>query len=145
MTGTPAQAQQADVRFACSTERIEQGRRVAYADSGTVRLSGAGIVAFQWESAIFSPPRSADCSIDESDGLRAETTDGGWRITVQDPQGARDRRGYAYGSRNNCSIRIERDGDGLRLRPDCPALCGSRMNFSELTVDTKTGACRYQQ
>ncbi|MDB5762173.1 MAG: hypothetical protein JWQ21_1168 [Herminiimonas sp.] len=138
-----AMAQQLDARFSCSAERNQDGEPVVYADSGTFRLNGNRIDAFKWESALFNPPRSADCSIDEDDGLQAEARENAWRITLQDAHAARIKRGYKFGSRINCSIRLERDGDALHVKPTCPALCGSRANFSELSVDLKTGACRY--
>ena len=141
----PAVAQQLDMRFSCSIERNLDNERVAYADSGTVKLNGDRIEAFQWESALFNPPRSADCSIDENDGLQLEARDNAWRVTLQDGQAARIRRGYTFGSRVNCSIRVERDGDLVHIKPACPALCGARSNFSALSVDTKTGTCRYDE
>lgn len=141
----PAFAQQLDMRFSCGVERDLDGEQVTYADSGTVRLNGDRIEAFQWESALFNPPRSADCSIDESDGLQLEARANAWRITLQDGRAARIRRGYTFGSRVNCSIRIERDGDMVQMKPTCPALCGARPNFSELSVDIKTGTCRYEE
>ncbi len=141
----PAFAQQLDMRFSCGVERELDDERVTYADSGTVKLNGDRIDAFQWESALFNPPRSADCSIDESDGLQLEARNNAWRITLQDGQAARTRRGYTFGSRVNCSIRIERDGDMVQMKPTCPALCGARPNFSELSVDIKTGTCRYEE
>jgi hypothetical protein len=81
--------------------------------------------------------------------LQAEVTDqtgvSVWRITLLDGLGARVRRGYDYVHGLNCSIRLQRNGDMLSIKPSCPALCGSRPNFSELSVDLITGACRYQE
>src|SRR5450830_1772029 len=51
----------------------------------------------------------------------------------------RSDRGY------QCSIRVEREGDTVHLRPTCPALCGSRMNFTELKVDVSNGKCQYEE
>lgn len=141
----PASAQQVDTRFSCSTARVEDGERINYADNGTIRLNGNRIDAFQWESALLHPPRSADCSVDESDGLQAESQGNTWRIIVPDGLAARIRRGYVFGNRTNCSIRIDHDGDTLHIKPACPALCGARLDFSTLSVDLKTGICRYDE
>jgi hypothetical protein len=33
----------------------------------------------------------------------------------------------------------------LQVKPSRPALCGSRHNFSALSVDLKNGSCRYEK
>jgi len=45
----------------------------------------------------------------------------------------------------NCTIRVEHEGDTMKVTPTCPALCGSRPNFSALSVDLKSGECRYEE
>jgi hypothetical protein len=142
-------AQQLDTHFSCSAARNEDGEAVTYADSGEIRLKGDHIDAFRWESALFRSTHGFDCSIDESDGLvadvRDETQKVMWRVALADARVARDRRGFTFDRTMNCTIRLEREGDTLNVKPSCPALCGSRPNFSELSVDLKTGTCRYEE
>ena len=142
-------AQQLDARFSCSHARNEDGERVTYADTAEMRLSGNRIDVFRWESALFRPTHGFDCSIDEGDGLQAEVRDEPsrlmWRIGLSDARAARDRRGFTFDRGMNCTIRLERNGDMLNVKPSCPALCGSRANFSQLSVNLKTGKCHYEQ
>ena len=140
--------QQLETYFSCSTTRNEDGQPVLYADTGRIKFYGSRIDAFRWESSLFRQTHGFDCSIDETDGLQSEVRDQAgasfWRITLTDALGARFRRGYDYVHGSNCSIRIQRDNASLSIIPSCPALCGSRQNFSKLSIDLKTGACRYQ-
>jgi hypothetical protein len=142
-------AQQLDARFSCSQARNEHGERVTYADNAEMRLSGNRIDVFRWESALFRSTHGFDCSIDESDGLQAEVRDDPsnlmWRVALSDARAARDRRGFTFDRGMNCTIRLERDGDMLNVKPSCPALCGSRANFSQLSVNLKTGKCHYEK
>jgi hypothetical protein len=138
-------AQTLDARFSCSAKRTEDGEAVTYADSAEFRLQGEHVAAFRWESALFRSTHGFDCSIDESDGLVAEVREQTWRIALADARGARSRRGFDFNRSMNCTIRLERDGDTLNVKPSCPALCGSRPNFSELSVNLKTGQCRYEE
>ena len=144
-----AAAQQLDARFSCSESREEGGERVILADNGEFRMEGSKIDTFRWESAEYRPTHGFDCSIDDGDGLLAEVRDETskvqWRVALADALNARTRRGYDFSRGMNCTIRIERDGDMLNLKPTCPALCGSRSNFSELSVNMKTGECRYEE
>ena len=141
-----AQAQQLQTRFACSATREEDGQRALYADSGEIRIDGSRIEAFHWESALYRRTHGFDCSIDEGDGLQAEVRapSGSWRVMLADARAARDRRGYDFDHGLDCSIRLERNGNTLQVTPSCPALCGSRANFSTLSVNLKAGACRYK-
>ena len=141
----PAIAQDLDTRFSCSVRREEDTGLVDYADSGKFRLEGNQIKEFYWESSLFRRTHGFDCSIDQGDGLQAETTENGWRITLADPRAARDRRGYDWDHGINCSIRLTRSGELLQVKPSCPALCGSRSNFSALSVDLKTGNCHIEE
>lgn len=148
--GTPAAiAQQLDTRFSCSQTRSEDGEKVTYADNGEIRIKGDRISTFRWESALFRSTHGFDCSIDEGDGLQAEVRDDAqkamWRIALLDARTARDRRGFTFDRGLNCTIRLERDGDMLNVTPSCPALCGSRANFSALSVNLKTGKCHYEE
>lgn len=145
LSSVPAIAQDLDARFSCSEKREEDTGLVTYADSGKFRLEGNQIREFYWESSLFRSTHGFDCSIDQSDGLQAETTGNGWRITLANPRAARDRRGYDWDHGLNCSIRLERSGDSLQVKPSCPVLCGSRTNFSALSVDLKTGNCRIEE
>ena len=142
-----ARAQQLDTHFSCSASATDGDEKVIYADSGEMRFDGTRIKTFRWESTLFRSTHGFDCSIDESDGLALESIGDqqqpAWRVRVTDPAGARERRGYDFATRMNCTIRILRSGDRVQITPSCPALCGSRMNFSELSVDIKTGTCRY--
>lgn len=142
-----ARAQQLDTHFSCSMSGADGGEKVIYADTGEMRFDGTRIAAFRWESTLFRSTHGFDCSIDESDGLTAEaigdSAEPAWRVRVTDPAAARQRRGYDFATRMNCTIRITRNGDRLQINPSCPALCGSRMNFSALSVDLNTGACHY--
>ncbi len=148
-SGMTAFAQQLDTRFSCSAARDDDGEKVTFADSGEMRLSGDRIEAFRWESSLFRSTHGFDCSIDESDGLQAEAHDEGrtvlWRVAPSDAHAARLKRGFTFERSSNCTIRLLRDGDTLHIKPSCPALCGSRANFTELSVDLKTGGCHYEQ
>jgi hypothetical protein len=138
-----------DVRFSCSSLREEGGDRVLYADHGEIRLSDSAIEVFQWESALHRSTHGFDCSIDEDDDLILETwieaDQTQWRISLRNARAARQRRGYDFVRSLACTIRLERSGELLHIRPTCPALCGSRGNFSTLAVNPKTGECRYEQ
>lgn len=142
-------AQRLDTRFSCSDTRSEMSEKTIYADSGEFRLNGDAIEAFRWESSLFRSTHGFDCSIDIEDGLQAEVRDEAprvtWRVSLKDAADARFQRGYDFGRRLNCTIRLEREGDSLNIRPTCPALCGSRPNFTELSVNLKTGSCRYDE
>lgn len=144
-----ALAERLDARFSCSQSRDDEGLPSIYADTGEIRLNGERIEAFRWESSLFRRTHGFDCSIDEDDGLQAEArSDAGnpaWRIRLADGREARIRRGYDSEHGLNCTIRLERKGDTLHIKPSCPALCGSRPNFSELSVELKTGTCRYEE
>lgn len=144
---TNSTAQQLDTRFSCSLTREEAGERVIYSDNGEAHLDGDHIQSFRWESALYRPTYGFDCSIDDSDGLQAELIpDSGhdaWRVSLRDAGAARERRGYDFVRSLNCSIRLERSGESLSVKPSCPALCGSRANFTPLSVDLKTGTCHY--
>ena len=144
-----ASAQRLDTRFSCSAARSEMSEKTIYADSGEFRLNGDAIEAFRWESSLFRSTHGFDCSIDLEDGLQAEVRDEAprvtWRVSLKDAADARFQRGYDFGRRLNCTIRLEREGDSLHIRPTCPALCGSRPNFTELSVNLKTGSCRYDE
>lgn len=148
MSGLAA-AQQLDARFSCSETRNEDGATVIYADHARIQLDDDRIDLFQWESALHRETHGFDCSIDEEDGLTLETwTEGDtphWRVGLVNAWDARERRGYDFSRGLNCTIRLERDGDMLHIRPTCPALCGSRGNFSALSVNTRTRECRYEQ
>lgn len=140
-----------DATFSCSVDIAEDARRGGgrsiYADNGEVHLRGDHIDGFRWESALFLSTHGFDCSIDDTDGLEAErmaAQDGdGWRLRLQDGRAARTRRGYDADHGFNCTIRLLRQGAELQIVPSCPALCGSRENFSTLSVNLKTGQCSY--
>ena len=148
-TAIPGFAQQLDMHFSCSDAGEDHGDKVIYADSGEMRIKGDRIEAFRWESSLFRSTHGFDCSIDDGDGLKAEVRDEGqrvqWRVAPQDPLAARVGRGYEYLTRPNCSIRLVREGDTLDIKPSCPALCGSRPNFTQLSVNLKTGKCMYEE
>lgn len=149
LTAGSAAAQELDTRFSCSAARNVEGEAVTLADSGEMRIKGARIESFHWESALFRSTHGFDCSIDESDGLVAEVRDETqaitWRVALEDARAARNRRGFDFDRGMNCTIRLVRNGDTLQVKPSCPVLCGSRSNFSELSVDLKTGKCRYEE
>jgi hypothetical protein len=142
-------AQQLDAHFSCSSAGDDHGDKVIYADSGEMRIKGNRIEAFRWESSLFRSTHGFDCSIDEGDKLQAEVRDEGkrvqWRVAPEDALAARESRGYDYLSRPNCTIRLVREGDTLNIVPSCPALCGSRPNFTQLSVNLKTGKCMYEE
>jgi hypothetical protein len=144
-----AWAQDLDARFSCSTKGSDHGESVIYADTAEVKMKGDKVEVFRWESSLFRSTHGFECSIDESDGLIADVRDLGksvqWRIGLEDPQEARERRGYSFDRRPSCTIRLEREGDLLAVKPSCPALCGSRGNFTELSVNLKTGKCLYEE
>lgn len=145
----PAPAQQLQTKFGCNMTRDEDGEKVIYGDTGEFKLDGNRIEALRWESAQYRPTHGFECSIDTGDGPQAEIRRDGlkdnWRITLKDPVAARHQRGYdSFNHGMNCSIRLQRDGNNLHVIPSCPALCGSRVNFTELSVNLKTGECKYQ-
>ena len=144
-----AQAQQLDARFSCSQTRVVDNQSALYADSGVFRFDGKHIEEFHWESSLFRSTHGFECSIAETDGLqsdvRGDAGNASWRVSLLDARAARNRRGYDSDHGINCAIRLEREGDMLHVRPTCPALCGSRSNFSALSVDLKTGSCRYEE
>jgi len=148
-SGGTAAAPRLDLQFSCSAVRNDDGEKVTYADHGEFRLRGSHIDAFRWESALFRSTHGFDCSIDDDDGLQAEVRQEAaavmWRVGLADPQKARSRRGFDFARGMNCTIRLQHNGDTVRLTPSCPALCGSRPNFSALSVNLKTGACRYEE
>lgn len=150
---TPATAQQSsktdvlEANFSCALVQQETngGERLDYADQAHIRIEGNVIKTFQWESSLFRSNHGNECSIDISDDPQAEVTEKGWRISLKDARAARTRRGYDFDRGFNCSIRLERVGNDLQIKPTCPALCGSRMNFTALTVNLKSGQCRYDE
>ncbi|MCH8621112.1 hypothetical protein [Undibacterium sp. TS12] len=146
LIGGTLSAQTLDTHIACTQTLQEDasGERLIYSDQARMQLHGTEITEFQWESSVFRSNRGHDCSIDTEDGLEAELTEKGWRIRLKNAQSARQKRGYDVDRGSQCSIRLEREGDALRIKPTCPALCGSRRNFSELTVNTRTGLCTYE-
>lgn len=143
-----AAAQQLDAHFSCGETRDDHGLSTLFADTGRIKIEGSHIEEFYWESSVFRDMHGVECSIDQTDGLRAEGIGDGerdaWRISLQDARAARDKRGYDFSHGLNCTIRVERSGDAVQIKPSCPALCGSRPNFSEVSFDLKTGACRYE-
>jgi opacity protein-like surface antigen len=147
-SGMAAQSQTLDTRFACSQVADDGGERVTYADSGEMHLDGDKIKGFHWESALYRATHGYDCNIDEEDELKAEvagnSTNAAWRVGLVDGRGARDRRGYNFERGVTCTIGLERTGDTVKVRPACPALCGSRLNFSAISIDVKSGICRYE-
>jgi hypothetical protein len=143
-----AMAQQLDARFSCGEQRDDHGLASFFADSGTIRLNGDKIKEFNWESSVFRSTHGLECSIDTDDGVAAEYIGDeqrqAWRIRLQDSSAARTKRGYDMSHGLNCTIRFERVGDMVHVNPSCPALCGSRQNFSEFSFDMKSGKCRYE-
>ncbi|KAF3997189.1 hypothetical protein [Glaciimonas immobilis] len=146
----PVNAQELQTKFGCNTTRTENGEKVIYADDGEIHLNGNKIDTFRWESDQYRTLHGFDCSVDESDEPVAEVTESGttpgWRVTLKNAAAARDRRGFDfYNHGKNCSIRLQREGDTLSIKPTCPALCGSRVNFTELSVNLKTGVCQHEE
>ncbi|GAA4021568.1 hypothetical protein [Actimicrobium antarcticum] len=144
-------AQTLDTKFSCSQVGDDGGDRITYADSGEIHLDGSDVKTFRWESAIFRSTHGYDCDIDEEDGLQAEVRSNGssgnsaaWRVALKDGATARAKRGYNFERGVNCTIRLERTGNTVKMLPTCPALCGSRLNFSELSIDLDSGVCRYE-
>jgi hypothetical protein len=143
-----------DAKFSCSAEpaeaRLRDGDRRLYADSAEMHLHGSVIESFRWESSLFRSTHGFDCSIDEDDALEAEALpaqaagEQRWRIRLQDGSAARSRRGYDSDHGLDCNIGLTQRGRRLQITPSCPALCGSRENFSALTVDLQTGQCDYE-
>ncbi|SNS17244.1 hypothetical protein SAMN06265795_101352 [Noviherbaspirillum humi] len=147
LTAGAAQAQELTTRFSCSASRDDGGERIILADHGEIRIAGERIDALRWESALYRSTHGFDCSIDQDDGLQAEADESNhaWRIRLHDAGKARAARGYDFSRGLNCTIRLRLQGDWLQLQPSCPALCGSRTNFSSLAVNLKTGDCRYDE
>ena len=141
-------AQTLDAKFACSGIGDDGGEKVTYADTGEIHLAGEAVKSFRWESALFRSTHGFDCDIGDEDGLRVQASGNrakaAWKVSLVDGRGAREKRGYNFDRGVNCSIEIVRLGDQLALLPNCPAMCGSRLNFSTIAIDLKTGACHYE-
>ena len=141
-------AQSLNTKFSCSQVADDGGEKITMADVGEIQLVDNRLDVFHWESAIYRATHGYECSIDEDDGLQAEVrSDAGhpaWRVALKDGRAARQKRGYNFERGVNCTMRLDQEGDTLTLRPSCPALCGSRINFSTVAIDVKTGACRYE-
>lgn len=144
-----AGAQSLNTKFSCSQVADDGGEKITMADIGEIDISGDRIRTFRWESTIYRATHGYDCDIDEDDGLQAEVRSDAdhpaWRVALKDGRAARIKRGYNFERGVNCTIRLDRQGKMLTLRPSCPALCGSRINFSTFAFNLKTGACRYEQ
>ncbi|CAN5900099.1 hypothetical protein BH11PSE12_BH11PSE12_08670 [soil metagenome] len=136
---------QLETSFSCNLLRQEGDERLNFADQAVIQLEGTRIKEFQWESSLYRSTHGHECSIDSSDQPLAEVTANGWRILLKNSAAARKTRGYDFDRGLNCSIRLERHGEQLQIRPSCPTLCGSRMNFSALTVNLRTGSCQYDE
>jgi hypothetical protein len=136
-----------DAKFSCSMMRQEgaNGERLNYADQAVLHIDGTKIRTFQWESSLFRSTHGHECSIDDSDEPQAELTPKGWSISLKDSGTARNRRGYDFERGLDCSINLEKNADQLKITPSCPALCGSRTNFTALTVNLTDGSCRYDE
>ena len=145
-TVTLAQEPAIDLQLQCTQTKLEDGdgERLIFADQAHIKLRGSTIDDFQWESSLFRSDHGHECSIDKADQLNAEVTEKGWRISLKDAVTTRTQRGYDFDRGYQCSIRVERDGDEVHIKPSCPALCGSRMNFTELKVNVNNGKCEYQ-
>lgn len=143
-----AGAQSIDTRFSCSQVADDGGEKITMADVGEIQLTGDTIKTFRWESTIYRTTHGYDCDIDEEDGLQAEVRDDAghpaWRIGLKDGRAARLKRGYNFERGVNCTIRLDQEGNTLTVRPSCPALCGSRVNFSPIAIDLTTGSCNYK-
>ncbi|WP_338846920.1 hypothetical protein V8J88_24525 [Massilia sp. W12] len=138
-----AQGAALDLRFSCSHSEGEGENRVIYSDVGEFKLDGDKLQALQWESALHRRTHGFDCSISQEDGVQAEEIEGGWRLRLADPAGARSARGYDTGRGRQCSIRLLRENDYLKIVPTCAVLCGSRANFSAISVHLPSRTCRY--
>ena len=141
-------AQSLQTKFSCSHIADDGGEKIIMSDIGEIDISDDRIRTFRWESAIHRATHGYDCDIDDDDGLQAEVrTDAGhpaWRIALKDGRAAREKRGYNFERGVNCTIRVDYENNTLTLRPSCPALCGSRKNFSAVEVDLHTGICHYE-
>lgn len=143
-----ASAQELATHFSCSQARDDHGLASTFADVGEIHFKDEVIEEFYWESTVYRKAYGIECSINRHDDLALEKIgDSGnaWRISLKDAAKSREARGYLYAHGFNCTIRLEREGDTLHIRPSCPALCGSRANFSELSVDLKTGTCKQEE
>jgi len=134
-----------DLQVQCTQTKREDGdgERLIFADQGRIKLDGDNVQELQWESSLFRADHGFECSIDKDDQPQVEVTEKGWRITLKDAVAARTQRGYDFDRSYQCSIRLEREGEMVHIRPFCPALCGSRMNFTELKVNVTNGKCEY--
>ncbi len=148
MLAASVEAQQLDVHFSCASDGDQHGLKTLFADNGRIRIHGTAIEEFSWESSVFHAGNGVECSMDDGDGLHAEFIgDEGrlaWRVLLNNAGEARGKRGYDMSHGLNCTVRIEHVGDEVHINPSCPALCGSRQNFSEFRFNTKTGKCQYE-
>ena len=145
---TIAAAQNLDTKFSCSQVGDDGGDKVTYADSGEIHLAGNVVKSFHWESALYRSTHGFDCDIDDQDGLRVvargNAKKASWKLMLKDGRAAREKRGYNFERGVNCTITLDRFGDTVKVQPACPAMCGSRLNFSVIAIDLKSGQCRYE-
>lgn len=143
LPGIATQAQEIDLTLSCSHSTGEGDARVILADSAEIRIRQGKLLAFRWESSLHRRTHGFDCSMDLNDKLELQPLEAGWRISTQDAPAARMERGYDTDRGSVCLVNLRKDGDKLHIAPNCPALCGSRLDFAELDVHLPTGRCTY--
>lgn len=134
-----------NLKLACQATVGEAENQTLYVDSGEIRIEQGKLLALRWESALHRRTHGFDCSIDLDDKLQLSKGEQGWRIETDDPLAARLVRGYdnPNGAGGHCLINLQQQNGQLTISPSCPALCGSRSNFSGLQIDVKSGRCQY--
>ncbi len=132
------------LKLACVHTQGKDADRTIYADNGEIDIQNGKIQAFRWESALHRRTHGFDCSIDQTDKLQLEAIGNDWRVSLQNGSAARLARGFDNPHGLHCLINLTRKGDTLQIQPSCPALCGSRSDFSELSVHLPSGRCEYK-
>ncbi len=134
-----------NLKLACQATLGAAENQTLYVDSGEIRIENGKLLALRWESALHRRTHGFDCSIDLDDKLQLSAVAQGWRIETDDPLAARLARGYdnPNGSGGHCLINLTSQDRQLTINPSCPALCGSRSNFSSLQIDLNSGRCTY--
>jgi hypothetical protein len=132
-----------NLKLACSTTRGEGEARVILADSGEMRIIDGKLLEFRWESSLHRRTHGFDCSMDMSDLPELQRLEHGWRVSSKNAAAAREARGFDTDRGQVCFVTLTQQGETLHIAPNCPALCGSRNDFSELKVHLPTGRCDY--
>jgi hypothetical protein len=132
------------LKLACYHSQGQDANRTIFYDNGEIHIQSGKIREFRWESALHRRTHGFDCSIDQSDQLELAQIGNDWRVSLKNGAAARLARGFDNPHGLHCLINLTRQGNTLHIQPSCPALCGSRADFSEFSVHLPSGRCEYK-